>query len=234
MSIDEDTCSADQKIWTGSHMVKGRWIIESNATMTGANLEWAVNLLCERSKNPEQCVQLTYNELDEIVKDVLPGSNDTYIAIGPRVMDVHQFTKVKQAKMVFPQPALPQVVPLDSSNFLHAVIENVAYAIRGNIEQLETFRAPTKIKTIGGLSRSETWPQLLANVLNRPVHTPVQSEGSLLGAAICAAVGTGHYSSIEEASKTMVKWRKTYEHDERAKIYEGYYSRWSEIWHEGE
>ena len=234
MSIDEYTCSADQKIWTGSHMVKGKWIIESNATMTGANLEWAVNLLCERSKNPEQCVQLTYNELDEIVKDVLPGSNDTYIAIGPRVMDVHQFTKVKQAKMVFPQPALPQVVPLDSSNFLHAVIENVAYAIRGNIEQLETFRAPTKIKTIGGLSRSETWPQLLANVLNRPVHTPVQSEGSLLGAAICAAVGTGHYSSIEEASKTMVKWRKTYEPDERAKIYEGYYSRWSEIWDEGE
>ncbi|MGY5864561.1 MAG: FGGY-family carbohydrate kinase [Candidatus Thorarchaeota archaeon] len=234
MPIAEFVCSADQKIWTGSHMVKGKWVIESNAMMTGANLEWAVNLLCERSNNPEECVRRTFEKLDEIVKNVQPGSNDTYVAIGPRVMDVQQMTNVKQAKMIFPQPALPQVVPLDSSHFLHAVIENIAYAVRGNIEQLDAFKMSTRLKTIGGLSLSETWPQMLANVLNRPVRTPVQSEGSLLGAAICAAVGAGHYSSIEEASKTMVKWRKIYEPDDRAKTYQSYYTRWCEIWDKGE
>ncbi len=234
MIINDCMCAADQKIWTGSHMVKGKWVIESNATLTGANLEWAVNLLCERSENPEKCIQRTFGELDNIVKGIPPGSNETYAAIGPSVMDCQKITDLKQAKMIFPQPALPQIVPLDASHFIHAVIENVAYAIKGNIEQLDTYRESTTIKTIGGMSQSETWPQLLANVLNRLVHTPVQFEGSLLGAAICAAVGAGHYSSIEEASKSMVKWRTTYEPDERANLYKGYYSRWSKIWHEGE
>jgi autoinducer 2 (AI-2) kinase len=234
MIIDSFMCAPDQKIWTGSHLVRGKWVLESNATMTGANLEWAVNLLCERSEKPEKCVRRTFDELDGIIKGVPPGSNEIYVAVGPNVMDCQQITDVKQARMVFPQPALPQIRSLDSSSFLHAVIENVAYAIRGNIEQLETYRESTEIKTIGGMSQSETWPQLLANVLDRPVRTPVQSEGSLLGAAICAATGVGHYSSIEKASKKMVKWRKTYEPDERAGLYNGYYSRWSEIWYDGE
>jgi autoinducer 2 (AI-2) kinase len=234
MIIDDCMCAADQKIWTGSHMAKGKWVIESNATMTGANLEWAVNLLCERAEKPGKCAQRTFNELDELIKGVPPGSNEIYVAVGPSIMDCQQMTDIRQARMVFPQPALPQVVPLDSSRFLHAVIENVAYATRGNIEQLQSFRNSTNIKTIGGMSKSEAWPQLLANVLNRSVLTPVQSEGSLLGAAICAAIGAGHYASFDKASKTMVKWRKTYEPDERADLYKGYYARWSEIWHEGE
>lgn len=234
MIIDDCMCAENQKIWTGSHIIEGKWVIESNATLTGANLEWAVNLLCELSENPEQCVRQTFDELDDLVKEIPPGSNETYAAVGPRVMDGQRMTDVKQAKLVFPQPALPQIDPLNASRFIHAIMENVAYAIRGNIEQLETYRGSTIIKTIGGMSQSETWPQLLANVMNRPILTPIQSEGSLLGAAICAATGVGHYSSTGEASKAMVKWRSTYEPDERAALYNRYYSRWSEIWHEGE
>ena len=37
-------------------IAKGKWVIESNATMTGANLEWAVNLLCERAEKPENII----------------------------------------------------------------------------------------------------------------------------------------------------------------------------------
>ena len=149
-------------------------------------------------------------------------------------MDVKQFTDVKQARLMFPQPALPQIIPLDAKHLIHAVIENVAYAIRGNVEQLESFRETSGLKTIGGMSRSDVWPQLLANILNRPVSAPNQSEGSLLGAAICAATGAGQYSSLQKASKAMVKWRRTYEPDDRAKAYQGYYTRWSEIWNESD
>ena len=234
MIIDDWICSPDQTIWTGSHMEKGQWVLESNATMTGANLEWVVNLLCEQSENPTKCAQRTFDELDDILRGVKPGSNDTYVAIGPSVMNARLITDVKQARIEFPQPTLPQLPHLDASNLIHAVIENVAYAIRGNVEQLDTFRQSTIVKTIGGMSRSDTWPQLLANVLNRPVKVPEQSEGSLLGAAMCAATGVGHYSSLQQASKTMVKWKPVYEPDDRTNIYQGYYTRWADIWHRGE
>ena len=163
-----------------------------------------------------------------------PGSDETFVTLGPSVMDCQQITDVKQARMVFPQPSLPQVIPLDSSRMIHAVLENVAFAIRGNIEQLEGYSQSTAVKTIGGMSQSETWPKLLANVLNRPVATPIQSEGSLLGAAICAATGAGYYSSVDEAAKSMVRWRPLYQPDDRAELYDRYYSRWNEVRREGD
>ena len=234
MILDNHLCVPDQKIWTGTHMKEGQWVLESNATLTGAVLEWAVRLLCERSEDPVKCRQRTFESLDELVSGIPPGSEETFVTLGPSIMDCQQITDVKQARMVFPQPALPQVTPLNSARMIHAVLENVAFAIRGNIEQLEQYSISTGVKTIGGMTQSATWTQLLANVLNRPVDTPLQSEGSLLGAAICATIGAGYYQSIDEATKNMIRWKSTYQPDNRAELYNRYYSRWNEVRCEGE
>jgi sugar (pentulose or hexulose) kinase len=234
MILDNHLCVPDQRIWTGTHMKEGQWVLESNATLTGAILEWAVNFLCERSEDPVKCRTKTFENIDELVSGIPPGSDETFVNLGPSVMDCQQITNVTQAQMIFPQPALPQVIPLDSSRLIHAVLENVAFAIRGNIEQLEGYSKSSAVKTIGGMSQSETWPQLLANVLKKPISAPVQSEGSLLGAAICAATGAGYYSSIDDAAKVMVRWRPIYHPDERADLYDRYYSRWNEIRWQGD
>jgi autoinducer 2 (AI-2) kinase len=234
MILDSHLCVPDQKIWTGLHMKEDQWVLESNATLTGAVLEWAVQFLCERSEDPVKCRQTTFDNLDELVSGIPPGSDETFVALGPSVMDCQQITDVKQAQMIFPQPALPHVIPLDSSRMIHAVLENVAFAIRGNVEQLEGYSQSTGVKTIGGMSQSETWANLLANVLNRPVTSPIQSEGSLLGAAICATIGAGYYSSIDEAAKSMVRWKPPSQPDKRAELYDRYYSRWNEIRCEGD
>ena len=234
MILDNHLCVPDQKIWTGTHMKDGQWVLESNATLTGAVLEWAVKLLCERSEDSVKCRKKTFENLDELVSGIPPGSDQTFVNLGPSVMDCQKITDVKQARMMFPQPALPQVIPLDSTRMIHAVLENVAFAIRGNVEQLEEYGQSSAVKTIGGMSQSDTWPQLLANVLNRPIATPVQYEGSLLGAAICAATGAGYYSSIDEAAKAMVRWKPTYQPDDRAELYDRYYTKWNEIRCEGD
>ncbi len=234
MILDTHLCTPDQKIWTGSHMIEGQWVLESNATLTGAVLEWAVRLLCERANDPENCRKTTFESIDEIVNGIPPGSDETYVTLGPSIMNCQQITDIRQARMVFPQPALPQVIPLDSSRMIHAILENVAYAIRGNIEQLEEYNKSSGVKTIGGMCQSETWPQLLANVLNRPITTPVQSEGSLMGAAICAATGAGYHLSIDDAVNAMVQWKPTFQPDNRAKLYDRYYSKWNKIRSEGD
>ena len=234
MILDNHLCVPDQKIWTGPHMKEGQWVLESNATLTGAILEWAVGLLCERAEDPLKCRKRTFENLDKLLNGIPPGSDETCVTLGPSVMDCRQITDIKQARMVFPQPALPQVIPLDSSRMIHAILENVAFAIRGNVEQLEGYSQSSGVKTIGGMSQSKTWPQLLANVLNRPITTPVQSEGSLLGAAICAATGAGYHKSIDEATRAMVRWRATNQPDGRAELYDRYYSNWNELRSEGD
>lgn len=230
MVIDEMRCAPEQKFWTSCHILPKLWTLESNATLTGAYLEWVVNLLCERAENPEECKQKTLEHISDIVKDIPPGSNETYAAIGPRIMDCRKITDVPLARLYFPQPALPQITPLNSASLIHSVLENIAYSIRGNIEQLKELAEPTKIKAIGGVTRAKGWIQILANVLNQPIQTPIQPEGSLLGAAICAAIGVGWYNGFAEASEEMVSWQPETKPDDRAKDYNSYYKRWKEIW----
>jgi len=234
MILDELHCDPEQKIWTGCHMKKDQWVLESNATLTGANLEWAVRLLCERAESPEECIKNTLNSLDELLVDVPPGSNETLIGLGPSIMDCQRITDIKQAQMIFPQPALPQVIPLNSATMIHAVLENIAYAARGNVEQLEAHRESSRIKTIGGMTQSNIWSSLLANIIGKPVHIPMQPEGSLLGAAICAAKGVGYYPTLMDSAKGMVKWKPVSEPDGRTNLYESYYTKWKSMWCEGE
>jgi sugar (pentulose or hexulose) kinase len=232
--VNRPICSADQAVWTGCHVVEGRWILESNATLTGSYLDWLVRLLCERSKDPKECAALIYDDLSSIVDSVPVGSNDTFIALGPSIMDCRRMTDIPQARMFFPQPALPQVTPLSSASLIRGVIENIAYAVRGNIEQLERYGVASCIKTVGGMTKSDIWASLLANVVGRPIEWPVESEGSLLGAAICASVGAEVYDGLGDAMQEMVHWRKQRAPDKQSERYNSYYQRWRDIWCRGD
>lgn len=234
MILNDLHCDPEQKIWTSCDLQKDRWVLESNATLTGANLDWVVRLLCERAENPEDCAKTTLDSLDELLTDIPPGSNEILVGLGPSIMDCQRITDVKQARMTFPQPTLPSVVPLTSATMIHAVLENIAYAAFGNVEQLETHQESTCIKTIGGMTQSKIWSNLLANIIGRPIYAPAQPEGSLLGAAICAAKGANHYETVLDAAKNMVKWKPVVEPDDRANLYKSYYAKWKNMWCEGE
>jgi sugar (pentulose or hexulose) kinase len=84
------------------------------------------------------------------------------------------------------------------------------------------------------MTQSTIWSTLLANVIGKPIHTPMQPEGSLIGAAICAAKGVGHYPTLMDSAKNMVKWKLVSEPDHRTNLYETYYSKWKTMWCEGE
>lgn len=234
MILDEFHCDPAHKIWTGCHMIHDKWVLESNATMTGAYLNWVVRLLCERAKDTEGCIRNTLSHLDDLLTGIPPGSNEAFFALGPSIMDCQHITDIKQAKMVFPQPALPQVIPLNSVRMIHAVLENIAYAVRGNCAQLEAHQQASCIKTIGGMTQSRIWSEMLANILGRPVRTPLQPEGSLLGATMCASTGAGQYSKLMDAAKTMVKWKSPANPDKRADLYKSYFFKWSSMFCAGD
>jgi autoinducer 2 (AI-2) kinase len=232
--LDSPKLDDTQRIWSGCHLLPDMWILESNATMTGANFEWALNLLCERAENPAACRDKILANLESLLVGIPPGSYETMIGVGPCVMDCQQITEIRQARIIFPQPALPQVKPLDSATLLHAIMENIAFAVKGNHAQLGDMASSQVVKTIGGMTKSSVFPEILSNVLDLKIKCPQESEGSLLGAAICAAKGAGDYTSLQEAAATMVKWHPPITPDKRADLYESYYARWNDVWTKGE
>jgi len=82
-----------------------------------------------------------------------------------------------------------------------AVLEGVTYGLRDSVEIIRA--AGVRIDAVyltGGGARSPLWRQIVADVLGLPLTVAQEREGPAFGAALLAAVGTGHYASLAEAS----------------------------------
>lgn len=91
-------------------------------------------------------------------------------------------------------------------HMLRAVMEGVVYSQRDSVEVLRGMGVKINdMLACGGGGTSPLWRQMLADVYGCPVKTVVSKEGPALGVAILASVGTGVYSSVQEACKQVIK-----------------------------
>ena len=87
--------------------------------------------------------------------------------------------------------------------------------------------APEQMLACGGGGKSPLWRQMMADVMNCPVATTVNTEGPALGVAILAGVGAGLYPSVPEACRAMIQVNQAQDPipqnvPEYAKVYEVY------------
>lgn len=113
----------------------------------------------------------------------------------------------------------------DRAHFVRSVLEGVAYGLRDSFSILEEMNVPiSQVRASGGGARSELWRQIQADVSGYDHVTINVDEGPALGVALLAGVGTGVYSSVPEACKSVIKVVDTTAADPAAKsIYDRYY-----------
>jgi len=100
-------------------------------------------------------------------------------------------------------------------DFARAVYEGVAMAARMG---LETLQSSAKLKSDviycgGGGFRSAPWNQIRANVLGVELNVLASGEPGVLGAAMMAAVGAGHFPHINEAFGALASYDRTFAPD---------------------
>ena len=84
-------------------------------------------------------------------------------------------------------------------HLMRAAFEGVAFAIRDGFEALlETGIEAPNLRLAGGGTTVQTWRQLLADTLQRPLYTSEISSASARGAALLAGVASGVFSSCED------------------------------------
>ncbi len=92
------------------------------------------------------------------------------------------------------------------AHLIRAVLEGVAYSQAECVEVFREMGVPIHNMTVcGGGGRSLVWRQMLADLYGCPVDILQADEGGALGASILAGVGTGIFSSVEEAAAAVVK-----------------------------
>ena len=132
--------------------------------------------------------------------------------------------------IAFPLPLVMSDAGLP--DVLRSTLEACAYAIRANLEQLDEVSGGhiEQLHLGGGMSRIGLLPQLLADVIDRPVRLARSPETSAVGAAMLAFVATGRFGSLDEAAEAMTGGTLTFEPRPRHSAeYDDYYARWREL-----
>ncbi|HET7027265.1 MAG TPA: FGGY family carbohydrate kinase [Candidatus Limnocylindrales bacterium] len=111
-----------------------------------------------------------------------------------------------------------------------AVLEGVAFAIRSQLELLASAGAPpTELRISGGDTRFATWNRIKADVTGLPVRV-VRGDAAAAGVAMLAGIGTGIYTSPDEAIRCCVRFEPSIEPDpDVARRYTDAHAAWREL-----
>ncbi|MGN1411872.1 MAG: xylulokinase [Oscillospiraceae bacterium] len=118
------------------------------------------------------------------------------------------------------------------SHMLRAVLEGVAYSLRDCVEVFREMDINVNdMMACGGGGTSPLWRQMLADLYACEVKTVASKEGPALGVGILALVGSGVYSNVQEACKTIIKVDKVQAPiQDNVPKYEKYYQLYREIY----
>jgi autoinducer 2 (AI-2) kinase len=152
------------------------------------------------------------------------------IAIMSNVMNARRWV---HASPSFLQFDLADPVTSGRGACVRAIEEAAAYVARGHRDIITglTGRGFAEVVFTGGAAKGRLWPQIMADVLGVPVHIPVVTESSALGAAICAGVGAGVYADLTEPRPALRRRAATFAPaPAAAAAYDAHYAAWREIY----
>lgn len=172
--------------------------IESSAT-SAANLEWYVHRV--RGDHGDHA----FERCNELVGSVTPRADDPFF---------HPFIFGSRLGAEFRGGFYGLAGWHGEGHMLRALFEGVCFEHRRHIGVLREAGLPVASAVMsGGGSRSQHWPQIMADVLEIPLRVAEARETGALGAAIGAAVAIGLYPDYEEAVSAMTRVANAYQPD---------------------
>jgi autoinducer 2 (AI-2) kinase len=213
-------------LWTSCHVVPDRWVLESNAGDTGNAFRWLLELLFGRADDAAHAAA------EAAVAELGPESRAVHSFLGPAIFNLRAMNPFRPAGVLFRFPLLHIDRP-GRAEVLRGFLENVAFAIRANCEQIEAVtgvRAPT-LHVSGGLTRSAALMRCIAASVRRPLTVASVVESASLGCAILAAVGAGLHPDLATAVAAMTGGRIVEPDVAETDALDERYRKWHEIFH---
>lgn len=223
--VDHPCIDPLMRTWTSCHVVPGVWVVESNAGKTGYSYAWFVDLVAELSGKAD--TDEVYCLLDELSQQVPPGAGGLTFALDPVLMgDLSAGPEFRGAIFGIRSTGEHRTT---AAHFARALMENMAAAYAANLEQLErvTGYSIDSAMMCGGSTRSQVQVRIIADSSGRRISIPRQSETTMLGAGMCAAVACGMHDSLEQAVSAMTSTKHEFSPDSGVRDqYRSQHGRW--------
>ena len=231
--MDKPVFHKEGATWTNSHVFNNQWVLESNSGDAGHCLnQFQSSLLPELSKisgqvNYEDLPSLL--ELDALAYDLDESKSHLIASWGPIIFNGKKWPKVRGTIMGLNLLENNQV---GVAHLYLSLIENIGFAILGNLQQLtQAVGTDAKNVLIGGPAvESMIWPQLLGNIIGCPIQVPEEKEVTSLGSAILAASKLGFYEDVTAAVKDMVHLSEVQPNQQAADFYRQRYQDWYKVY----
>jgi len=205
--------SIGESIFCWQHLIEGLWVVYTSTATSGAALQWFKEQFGKRIK---------YDALLKQAEESDVGSNNLIFL--PYLAGEYTPFFDLNARGAFIGISLTT----KKEHFIRAILEGVAFSLAHILEAFIKLGVDVKnIRIGGGGSKSDLWNKIKADVTGKEILKIKVSDVTGLGAAILASLGVKVYSTLNEATKNMVKISEKIEPDLKnykkyAKIYEIY------------
>jgi xylulokinase len=193
---DKPALDPKGRVHTFCHAVPGRWHVMGVTQGAGLSLRWLRDQFgagIDDGRDP-------YERLTEEAAQIAPGANGllwTPYLMGERTPHLDPGARAALVGLTASHTR---------AHVVRAILEGVAFSLRDTFEIFNEMKVPVnEIRLGGGGARSQVWRQIQADVYGQPVRIVEAEEGAAYGAALLAGVGTGRWSSVDEACDSVVQ-----------------------------
>ncbi len=184
--VATDRIKPDRRMYLDYHLMPGLFVANGCMSTGGAGLNWFVSTFAGGERAVAEAAGLTLHQhLDRLAEYIPPGAAGVHIL--PYFLGEKTPIHDPAARGLFAGLSLNHTL----GHLWRALLEAYGYAIRHHVEVLSEIghRMDHYLISDGG-SNSRIWMQIVADILQMPLHGLTGHPGSCLGAAWAAAVGT--------------------------------------------
>lgn len=213
MSICMDSYKADPKLILSYHVVPGKWLLQGGTVGGGGVMRWFEKEFADYERMiAKETGKSSLNQLNALAAKVAPGSDG--LVFLPYMSGERSPIWNPEANGVF--------YGLDFSktkgHMVRACMEGVAYSLKHNLDVAkEAGASVTLLRAVGGSANSLLWTQIKTDITGIPISVSSSDTATTLGAAMLAGVGTGFYSSYDEAVSLTVHETRHHQPDSKKK-----------------
>jgi FGGY-family pentulose kinase len=175
-------------------ILPGTWLVEGGQVSAGSVLRWFVHEILGEGADPAACHARLMAEAA-----TLPIG-----AEGLSVCDFWQGNRTPYRDARLRGSFVGLSLHHTRAHMYRAIVEAIACGSRNALAAFSDAGVPlSDLVVSGGIRDNPLWLQATADVCGRPLQVMREPNASLLGAAVSAAAGAGHYADLREAAAAM-------------------------------
>ena len=199
------------------YCLRNHWVTLGIMQTAGESLEWFKNTF-DRGDNAATSSGDIFYQYNESAKNVPEGSDGLLFL--PYLNGERTPYWDPNARGVF----FGINLKTSKSHFIRSIMEGVSYALRNNIETVESLGINVdEVRAVGGGLKSQVWLEILGKVIRKPIATVSMLDTANLGNILLCGHALGIYPSYADAVSKMVSVDKKVNFSDGSDEYEKRY-----------